>query len=71
MDKRDGMNYAPEGIPAPVVNPGEFVFAAIGLDHGHIYGMRMLVSGVLSSCDTCETNPVFRAESRNSRRISR
>lgn len=39
MDKRDGMNYAPEGIPAPVVKPGEFVFAAIGLDHGHIYGM--------------------------------
>ncbi len=39
MDKRDGMNYAPAGIPAPVVKPGEFVFAAIGLDHGHIYGM--------------------------------
>ncbi len=35
----DGMNYAPEGKPSPVVSPGEFVFAAIGLDHGHIYGM--------------------------------
>ena len=34
----DGMNYAPKGKPQPVVNPGEFVFAAIGLDHGHIYG---------------------------------
>jgi len=35
----DGMNYAPQGKPAPVCQPGEFVFAAVGLDHGHIYGM--------------------------------
>jgi len=34
----DGMNYAPRGKPCPVVKEGEFVFAAIGLDHGHIYG---------------------------------
>ena len=34
----DGMNYAPKGKPAPVVKEGEFVFSAIGLDHGHIYG---------------------------------
>ncbi|MCL2360408.1 MAG: Gfo/Idh/MocA family oxidoreductase [Defluviitaleaceae bacterium] len=34
----DGMNYAPKGKPAPVVKPGEFIFAAIGLDHGHIGG---------------------------------
>jgi predicted dehydrogenase len=33
-----GMNYAPKGKPAPVVKPGEFIIAAIGLDHGHIYG---------------------------------
>jgi predicted dehydrogenase len=33
-----GMNYAPKGKPSPVVKPGEFVIAAIGLDHGHIYG---------------------------------
>lgn len=39
MDKKDGMNYAPKGKPAPVVKPGEFVIAAIALDHGHIYGM--------------------------------
>ncbi|SFQ32024.1 Predicted dehydrogenase [Butyrivibrio proteoclasticus] len=39
MDKKDGMNYAPKGKPAPVVNKGEFVIAAIALDHGHIYGM--------------------------------
>ena len=39
MNKGEGMNYAPVGKPDPVVKPGEFVFAAIGLDHGHIYGM--------------------------------
>jgi predicted dehydrogenase len=33
------MNYAPKGKPAPVVKPGEFVFSAVRLDHGHIYGM--------------------------------
>ena len=35
----DGMNYAPKGKPMPVVKEGEFVIAAIALDHGHIYGM--------------------------------
>ena len=35
----DGGTYAPAPMPAPVVAPGEFTFAAIGLDHGHIYGM--------------------------------
>lgn len=37
----DGMNYAPRatGVSKKVVNPGEFVFAAAHLDHGHIYGM--------------------------------
>jgi len=39
MNRNDGMNYAPVGKPQPVVKPGEFVFAAIALDHGHIYGM--------------------------------
>ncbi len=38
MQKSDGMNYAPEGKPAPVVERGEFAFAAVALDHGHIYG---------------------------------
>jgi len=37
--RQDGMNFAPKGKPAPVVKPGEFIFAAIGLDHGHIGGM--------------------------------
>lgn len=39
MDKKSGMFYVPQGKPAPVCSPGEFKFAAIGLDHGHIYGM--------------------------------
>lgn len=34
------MNYAPKGIVKnKVVEKDEFQFAAIGLDHGHIYGM--------------------------------
>jgi len=50
--KSDGMNYAPKGKPAPVVNKGEFVFAAIALDHGHIYGQcngLIEAGGVLKS----------------------
>ena len=34
----DGMNFAPKGKPNPVVEKGEFIFSAIALDHGHIYG---------------------------------
>ena len=39
MNVSDGMNYAPVGKPSPVVKPGEFIFSAAHLDHGHIYGM--------------------------------
>ncbi len=39
MNVTDGMNYAPQGKPQPVVKPGEFVFSAAHIDHGHIYGM--------------------------------
>lgn len=39
MDKKDGMNYAPKGIPSAVVSENEFLVGVIGLDHGHIYGM--------------------------------
>ncbi len=39
MERKEGMNYAPKGKPNPVVEKGQFKFAAIGLDHGHIYGM--------------------------------
>jgi predicted dehydrogenase len=37
-DSSDGMTYAPSGRPSPVVRPGEFRFAAMHLDHGHIHG---------------------------------
>ena len=36
--KSDGQSYAPKAKPNPVVKPGEFVFAAAHLDHGHIFG---------------------------------
>lgn len=39
MQKANGMNYAPEGRVEPVCRPGQFRFAAVGLDHGHIHGM--------------------------------
>lgn len=39
LDRKDGMNYAPKGKENKVVSKGSFPFAAIGLDHGHIYGM--------------------------------
>lgn len=39
MNRKDGMNYAPKGNVNHVVEEGTFPFAAIGLDHGHIYGM--------------------------------
>src|ERR1700750_1472329 len=35
-----GYDYAPKGKPAPVCQPGDFLFAAVALDHGHINGMR-------------------------------
>ncbi|MCE0498536.1 MAG: Gfo/Idh/MocA family oxidoreductase [Methylacidiphilales bacterium] len=38
MSNSDGMSYAPQGKAAPVVKAGEFAFAAVALDHGHIYG---------------------------------
>ena len=39
-NKSDGMNYAPQvKTKGPVVQKGEFTFAASHLDHGHIYGM--------------------------------
>lgn len=39
QNQNDGMNYIPKDKPKPVVGPGEFVIAAIALNHGHIYGM--------------------------------
>lgn len=40
------MRYAPQGRPAPVCSPGDFPFAAVALDHGHIYGQ---VNGLLEA----------------------
>ena len=39
MNKASGMNYAPKGQNNVVVQPGQFAFAAVSLEHGHIYGM--------------------------------
>lgn len=41
MQKTDGMNYAPVSRfeTKKVVRPGEFRYAAVGLNHGHIYAM--------------------------------
>ncbi len=39
MQKSDGMNYAPVGKGEAVCGKGDFPIGAIGLDHGHIYGM--------------------------------
>ncbi|MBQ7915513.1 MAG: Gfo/Idh/MocA family oxidoreductase [Firmicutes bacterium] len=39
MSRAEGMNYMPTGKPNPVVKPGEFVYAAMRLDHAHIGGM--------------------------------
>ncbi|MEW6237525.1 MAG: Gfo/Idh/MocA family oxidoreductase [Candidatus Omnitrophota bacterium] len=39
MSRTDGGMYAPKGKPNPVCQKGDFRFAAIGLDHGHIYGI--------------------------------
>lgn len=33
------MNYAPDPLPQPVVEPGDFTFSVTGLHHGHIFGM--------------------------------
>jgi predicted dehydrogenase len=34
-----GMNYAPEAYVEKACKKGEFLLAAVGLEHGHIYGM--------------------------------
>ena len=39
MATSDGMNYAPRAKAEPVVKPGRFRVGAVGLEHGHIYGM--------------------------------
>ncbi len=38
MSTSNGMTHAPKGKPTPVCEKGELTFAAIALDHGHIFG---------------------------------
>ena len=45
MAVSEGANYAPAAMPKPVVEPGEFVFAAMHLDHGHIAAMTQGLIG--------------------------
>ncbi len=45
MQTSDGATYAPAPMPRPVVGPGEFVFGATHLDHGHIVGMCQGLTG--------------------------
>ena len=49
MAVSEGANYAPAAMPKPVVEPGEFVFAAMHLDHGHIGGMDVCAQGLLAA----------------------
>jgi predicted dehydrogenase len=52
VDIKDGANYAPSSNRAEkVVQPGEFLFAAAGLDHGHINGQ---VNGLLDAGATLD-----------------
>lgn len=46
MNKASGMTYVPQGSAQAVVQPGQFGFAAVSLEHGHIYGM---CSGLLQA----------------------
>jgi len=58
VQKSDGMNYAPQGKSQPVVKPGEFVFAAAYLNHGHIYGQcNGLIEAGAELKWVCDTDP--------------
>ena len=52
VDISDGANYAPTAKAEVVVGPGEFQFAAVGLDHGHINGQcnGLLDAGATLKC---------------------
>jgi predicted dehydrogenase len=44
MSEQMGMTYAPQGRPRPVCQPGDFIIAAVALDHDHIYAMCAALS---------------------------
>ena len=62
MSPSDGGTYAPAPLPDPVVGPGEFTFAAIGLDHGHIYGMSEGLAGAGQRLGHAVDVPVVQAD---------
>jgi len=39
VSRENGMYYAPKGKPEKVCEKGDFIFSAMYLEHGHIYGM--------------------------------
>ena len=39
MNGMEGLEHVLRPLPTPAARPGEFVISAIGLEHGHIYGM--------------------------------
>ena len=43
MSNSDGMKFAPVGKPAPVCNPGDFCFAAAGLDQAIALSVNVAV----------------------------
>src|ERR1019366_6196784 len=76
FQRSDGMNYAPTAKPNPVVKPGEFVFAAARLDHGHINAM---CNGLLDAGATLKwvydpdpkKTQAFRAKRSEERRVGK
>ena len=56
--KKDGMNYAPQGKINHVVEPGEFNVGITALDHGHINGMT---NGLIEAGAAKFTSYVFLA----------
>ena len=58
VGRKEGFSYAPEGKPGPVVKKGEFIFAAMHLNHAHIYGMcRGLIEAGAELCAVYDPDP--------------
>ena len=55
---RDGMSYAPKAFVEQVCEKGNFLIAAIGLEHGHIYGMcQGLEAAGANVVKVCDEDP--------------
>ena len=58
VGKKEGFSYTPKGQPGPVVKKGEFPFAAMHLNHAHIYGMcRGLIEAGAELCAVYDPDP--------------